>query len=350
MKNKVIYAITLLSLLCVYSCRDDKSFFIDVREKNITDIPLTKFCKIDLETKKESLLYTVNNIIPYGSGYLIEGRERLLYFDDKGVFINQVGKRGRGPGEYVELSSAYVFQDTVHIYCKNKKHIIKFTLEEDFFAYRGYTAHPDTLFFSEIIRNDIYPDRYYTKNVYFGSGGVVPECSIYDDNFNLIANSDIRIKDGGLSWSVPFCSNECGIVFTAYADYSVISIGRNEIDESKSLDFGSFNVPDKYMDYTFDNIHEHHAYFADIANVEKQLQTAIFLHNDTLCIALRSGLVALYDLNNDNAKTYRLIDGNNDPVIYSAFSVYNGVLYISIAANKDNVDNPSIYKIKIDDL
>jgi hypothetical protein len=60
---------------------------------------------IPLETTPESLIWEIKKIFFIDSGvYIFDGKQsQVLLFDNKGKFISKIGKKGRGPGEYIHI-------------------------------------------------------------------------------------------------------------------------------------------------------------------------------------------------------------------------------------------------------
>lgn len=59
---------------------------------------------VQLETTQESQLNRISKIIASDSCFYISDQEKLLKFSYNGKFIRQIGKIGRGPGEYASVA------------------------------------------------------------------------------------------------------------------------------------------------------------------------------------------------------------------------------------------------------
>lgn len=68
---------------------------------------------IKLETNRDCLIKDIGKIIFYNGKYYINDAlyNNLFVFDKNGVFIDKIGQRGNGPGEYIDISDFLV--DTV---------------------------------------------------------------------------------------------------------------------------------------------------------------------------------------------------------------------------------------------
>jgi len=85
---------------------------------------------VALETKKECLLGEIFKIIKTDDFYLASGSERNLYlFGKDGKFIRQIGKQGKGPGEYIYLADFAFNKKENLIYLNSAGQIMKYTIE-----------------------------------------------------------------------------------------------------------------------------------------------------------------------------------------------------------------------------
>jgi len=68
---------------------------------------------IPLETTKECLIGDIDKVVQYRNNiYVFDSKTyKLLWFDSSGKFLGQIGQRGKGPGEYIEVSDFEV--DTI---------------------------------------------------------------------------------------------------------------------------------------------------------------------------------------------------------------------------------------------
>ena len=159
--------------------------------------------------------------------YVVDLRDNIkdLILDDAGNvsklqletnYLASVGQKGRGPGEYIGISSYYVCDDTVSIYSNGSKSIQHYIFKDSVFTHTKTSYVPDTLMFTLIVTSDNFFDRYITHNTYHGIGGVVPSLSIYDRDFNHIASSTNTIPLGGRYYTSPFSINQYGVCFTDF--------------------------------------------------------------------------------------------------------------------------------------
>ncbi len=112
-------------------------YIIDI-EKNIDkvkELPVSLIANsleyIPLETNKSCLLKRVDKLSFTDSFIFISDFNKLLQFDRKGKFIRQIGKNGKGPGEYVYVMAFSVNEQ------KSKIYIRDYIPEMDVFDFNG---------------------------------------------------------------------------------------------------------------------------------------------------------------------------------------------------------------------
>lgn len=93
---------------------------IEKNVKNIKSVSLSVIGKeieyIPLETNEKSLIRRIVEI-DFSKNYIfISDFDRLTQFDRKGKFIRQVGSNGRGPGEYIHVSSFCIDENSEKVY------------------------------------------------------------------------------------------------------------------------------------------------------------------------------------------------------------------------------------------
>ncbi|NOU62022.1 6-bladed beta-propeller [Marinifilum caeruleilacunae] len=87
---------------------------------------------VSLETNKKSLLRRVYQMEMNDTLILISDLRRLLLFKMDGSFVKQIGKNGKGPGEYIYVLDFQIKGDTIYIASSGKRSIIKYNLSGEF--------------------------------------------------------------------------------------------------------------------------------------------------------------------------------------------------------------------------
>jgi len=87
---------------------------------------------IPLETNKNSLLRGVGQIMMNDSIIVVSDFRKLLLFKKDGTFLRQVGRSGKGPGEYSRIFNFELNGDTIYLTSTGKRSVIKYTLDGKF--------------------------------------------------------------------------------------------------------------------------------------------------------------------------------------------------------------------------
>lgn len=341
----MLLVLLLLTLKCTNE--NDNAITIDISDEAATRIQVGQYERIDLETTEKSLVYSINEIIPFHDGYIVPGRETVMLFSGDGTFLSNIGRKGRGPGEYLSLSSCYVYRDTVMIYSGTDKSISKYVFndKESVFTSAGKISLPDSLAIHKLKQTDMYPDRYFALNSYHGVGDVTPSLSIFDEDFNRLVSSEIRIKMGGNAWNAPFGITDDALLFTDFANYSIVQLTSDRIDESRWLDFGENTYPDQYLHY--DDPTATFNFLMNDDQMNLSLPTRIESDNGCLYIGLFKGRMAKYDMESEESQVIRFMLDDSTPLEYSTFHVHNGHILLGGEFSQDNITNPPVYKIPL---
>lgn len=345
--GSLVLGAACLCLACGCRQADSNIYSIDVSDEVCHRVDVTTYGSVKLETTEESLVYSIGDIIPFHGGYLIPGREKVLYFLKDGSYVARVGQKGRGPGEYLDMSSCYVYQDTVHVFSYSGKDIHKYVLDEGDFVAAGEVNIPDSLSFSRVLQTDLYPDCYFVVNTYRGIGGVIPNVSIFDMDFKRLCSSASCVKDGGMQWNYPFSSTADGVYFAEYVTYTLTELRTDAIDETRHFDFGVNNYPDKYVNYT--NSLEAIEYFKTQDTWNKTFVTIVKRYGDSLYVMLSSGRLAKYNLENGKSEVVRFMKNSTEYFPVSTFLIEDGYMIIPSEVPED-MSNPSLYRIPLTDI
>lgn len=349
MKRYPRFLMLLVMPLLTLNCANEKdnAITIGISDKAATRILVGQYERIDLETTETSLVYSINEIIPFHDGYIVPGRENAMLFSGDGTFLSRIGGKGRGPGEYLSLSSCYVYHDTVMIYSSTGKSISKYVFDDNdsVFTPAGKISLPDSLTIHKLKQTDMYPDRYFALNTYHGIGNVTPSLSIFDEDFNRLVSSEIRIKMGGNAWTAPFGITDDGVFFTDFANYSIIELTSDRIDESRRLDFGENSYPDQYLHY--DDPIATFNFMMNDDQMNLSLPTRIESDNGCLYIGLFKGRMARYDMESEESQVVRFMLDDSTPLEYTTFHIHNGYILLGGEFSQDNITNPPVYKIPL---
>lgn len=114
---KLQQILLFLFILSISSCKNnnnaDKESILNtikinsnkLHEEGYLSSLVKDFQIVPLETNDSSLILDIRKVMCYKDYIYILDKStfRLLLFENNGKFIKQIGKRGQGPGEYLEL-------------------------------------------------------------------------------------------------------------------------------------------------------------------------------------------------------------------------------------------------------
>lgn len=348
---------------------------------NIEDL-IEDFEIIPLETNEESLIKQIYQIKIFDNNVYIKdvGTHSLKYFSQEGTFLSEIGHKGQGPGEFIQIDDFFVEGDTVSLFAwsGNKKWI-------------RYTTNNKFLFETDIK----FPfDRFcpVNKNRYLvdvGNGTVSDECSHYlyviDDKFKVQSRIFPNVKPYDINLAVyqtSFCNNGDEILYLKdYCDTIYHVLGDNiDVLPKYRLNFGKHWYTKKFLDANYqkdvfgiyDAVNERQiAKFIMLTGSKNNMVISYSIHENNadqkfLAIYYKEKGIT-YNFRNTSgllnalfSRTYT-VDGDCffSHITAEAFleiaEMYNGDNEISKKLNKimknvDETDNPLIIKFKLRDL
>lgn len=135
---KLIYLIGLL--LFSIGCKHDKSTFgkvqpeiIDLSDGLKSDGEIMNISKIArdiqyvfLETTKDCLIDDIDKMMTDKNLIFLFNRRQFFIFNDEGKFVRQIGREGKGPGEYLRIMDFTINPNgqTIFIYDSDQKKVI----------------------------------------------------------------------------------------------------------------------------------------------------------------------------------------------------------------------------------
>lgn len=144
---RIINLFLCVLLFCV-SCTSTQDDTCEMVEYDHTDIkesfPLSSFVDkvetVRLELPEPYFFGGVGNILFDESGiYINDSKQEVIYrFDANGIFLNTIGKRGEGPGEYVELSSHFLGEKSIYVSDRNSRKIHEYTFNGEYIGTISY--------------------------------------------------------------------------------------------------------------------------------------------------------------------------------------------------------------------
>lgn len=148
MTQKVV--LLIVSVLLLYSCKEDKSTKEITSEAKVHEIKLTNskilktsfsnyikdFSYLELKTNSKTYISEISNVQVFKNDFYVLDRKKsnLYVFDENGRFIRKIGQRGDGPGEYKDISDFVINteKETISILSNFNIKIFEYDLQGKF--------------------------------------------------------------------------------------------------------------------------------------------------------------------------------------------------------------------------
>ena len=202
-----------------------------------------------LETNEKCLVGNTYELLSDNRQFFIFDRQqRIIYrFDKSGQFVNPIGQRGNGPGDYVDINDYYIDPGA---------NIIEILTSPDLVQCYQY----DGTFISKF-HCDISPVSFVKTGAnYWFNIGAIQEA--FDGQ--LIKKSEDGISEKFLpvktDWPLPFAIvrnfTQCGDIttFREYLSHTVYHISDNGPMEAIHFDFGKYAIPKDLYEGDFPDV------------------------------------------------------------------------------------------------
>jgi hypothetical protein len=278
MSIKNICTLLLSGLLPCFGCeqnsREDGVLLFDVDVSGAKTLNLEGKVDIEniipLETSDASLFQNIDKLYIGSDQILVAslGMTQGVYvFDDNGKFIRRIGRRGRGPGEFLDISGVQFDreQQIVYIHDRERQTMMTFDLNGDLLAEK---------------RNDIWIDSFcktpagYWAYVPNNTADEGPALLLLDDDFKSVKGEFFFQKAFFTTTFKPrFFENEAGEFYFSYPfDNVIYQLSGNEPRPCFRVDFGNNTLPyDRVRKMTdqadFDGLIENGRYVGDVGDL-----------------------------------------------------------------------------------
>lgn len=168
-------------------------------EKGITSFPVSKEAEsefklseiaksvdyISLETSDSSYLSLIQDVKSYKDRlYVVDFPGRILVFDKSGKFLHQIGQEGEGPGEFYNLSSFVIDEDSETLYIASGRRLISYTIDNEYLSEKSFPFFIDYI---ELIDKDL--------NLIAAKDGVKSGDKFINQRSLFKVNSDLDMVD-----------------------------------------------------------------------------------------------------------------------------------------------------------
>ncbi|MDR1331875.1 MAG: 6-bladed beta-propeller [Tannerella sp.] len=108
-----------------------RSYTVDF--SSVEKIPLTEIASdirtVRLETDDDILISYIRQVIDVGERLLVRHGERCSLFDKTGKYLRDIGGKGQGPREWVNISGLFVRDDAVFVFDESSHKILVFDFD-----------------------------------------------------------------------------------------------------------------------------------------------------------------------------------------------------------------------------
>lgn len=274
----------------IFSCTTDnkeKSMIFgydkNIDEENLSQLSFVKEIEIiPLRNNDEkAVLYHPEKIVLYGDHYYIMDNNKILCYGLNGEFVRCIGEKGHGHGEYINLASFVVYNDTIKLLDSYKNALLVYSLMGDFMyekkAPKGILANVRDAIYEE--DNTLFMSNY----IYNEQNDLYTRWNTLNDKVSVVANA--KVQTNGTKEFVgthSFCNYNDNIRYVLPFSDEIMSTNGNTIkfQTSKKVlkdtelrnihDFNIMSYTNHFEDFTgFCNIFETNNYlFLTFFNLE----------------------------------------------------------------------------------
>lgn len=207
---------------------------------------------VQLETLPECLIGYIDQMQVFRDKIFVLDRSvanGVFVFDMKGKFLYQAGRKGKGPGEYYQISQLYIDSvknavtlldaemKKIHRYnLENGRFIEAVQLDKSYYVNSGVVFDSSAYAFDQIYINPRKGKRQYHLNFFVG-----------DSIFGFKP-----LKDGHfLPNKIPFTVSSGKVFYTPIRCDTIFEIDKSGIKRGIYIDFGDRALPQNYLESGF---------------------------------------------------------------------------------------------------
>ncbi len=244
--------ILLTGLILTSSCSNEPKtsnklidIVVDVENLKVEELDILDAEPLVFEEVDSALLYNIYDLIFIDKYICIRATNGVYLYQNDGTYIGEVGKKGRGPGEYLGVSSIFSDGQSIFITDWTGKAFYEYDLERNFIE---KTPWPEGVIFSNIkmLGNS---GNYVGLRSWHGIPFKTPKIVTYNKNLELIDES-VQTTQSGSYYTLPIAESTSGALFTdiLLCD-TLLSINTDgKIFPAYYIDFGAKSSPKKIGD------------------------------------------------------------------------------------------------------
>lgn len=262
-------AIYFITFFCFISCTSNNEKETESKQTTVINIDPTKgkstlvselFSEtkfIKFETKDTCLIDDVVKVRYVDNRWYVEANSSLLVFDDKGKFIFEIDKRGKGPDQYMELTDTWIDAENnqIELLDGRTRKIMYFDLQGN---YQNYWKHDIISIAFTKLDNATY--AFYCGNI--GNGDLNKKIIIKTKNSDKVSASFLDINFNQAKYMhfmdmVNFGKIGQEHTFSNSSENIIYKVGKNDLSPKFTLDFGKYNTPKDFLDQPYENVVEY---------------------------------------------------------------------------------------------
>lgn len=204
-------------------------------EVNITALETTDSCLVradDFKILTSNYIYIVDRIT-----------KKVFAFDWDGNFVKAIGKIGRGPGEYTDLSGLCVIRDTLYIHDQVQSKLIAYPVGDGLFH---ETMMEPPIYSSELtaVRNNFY----FITN--YSNGYNLISMDAKNHSMQYFLPYDSKIERRGSWWGLNRYSSvyQDSLIFTFSHNDTIYGMHNGMPFPFYYLDFSHNKIPGKFLE------------------------------------------------------------------------------------------------------
>lgn len=269
------YIILLFILVSIVSCKTDdveKTLVLGYDQESIHDnTPLQSFANsievIPLQNGNgDAVLSNPEKVVIDDDFYYILDNNRVLCYDLNGNFVRHIGERGNGSGEYVNIASFIVSNDTVLLLDSYKNSLLVFCANGKF-LYENKA--PDGVLSNvkdASIENDgsIFMSNYIFKD----QNDLYTRWDILSDEVSVVANAKVQTEDSKeFVGTHSFCNYDKNIRYIMPFSNYIVSTNSNPIEIRTNQKVLTENELKNIHNYSIMTYANHPEWFSGFCNI-----------------------------------------------------------------------------------
>lgn len=338
-KSKLMktFILTMISILTFTSCSSVETNE-DKLSYDIIDAPINQELKTDLPSisnlyvakdtiilnseSAESQLGNIQDIKQFEDTLFIQSDNAIYLFQTDGSFIRKINRKGRGHGEYLNITHFDIGNERIHVLDIDLKRILVYNFEGTFIR---QVQLKDIVFDFAVLDNGDY--LFYNPELYEGDlkRGIWQSDSLYTTCKELVTIDKSFLHTFILPrWFVHINSGTVGLMGAEDTDL-IYAINKDSVKVSAKVTTDIVmkkKIRNKRTPYVTHNGHE----YAKVSYYETNSLIAFAVNN-----MFNSKVEIIYD--KIGKKTYRIYQSdvkrisNEDQLIPIIHSAYNGICY-----------------------